>query len=137
MPVSGRHSNWLAGIDSHDLVAYNIFTAPNRTSAHISIPMSILIDPGHYSLVFGSGLFGAIGSGVMPATNPANLNQQSFIGWWEITSGRWQWSTQLGAYQGMSRRFVVEGYAMPEPGSAIVIISAVLLCTVFRPRALH
>lgn len=141
-PYDGLITDRLAGIKDEDVVAHTIFNLPTYASQHISLPLSVIVSPGDYALVFGSGLFGATGSGAMPANNPANLDQLSLMGWWESiyrpsTGERlWRWNNQNFVYQGNARRFIVEGFAVPEP-STLATISMALLAAMAFARSRH
>ena len=83
---------------------------PPLLSADIIIPLGVTLGPGDYALVFGSGQFGATGSGRMPNNN-TDLSVASYFFWngppWTDDS-----ISQV--------RFVVSGdiaKPIPEPGS--------------------
>ncbi|MBN2498136.1 MAG: thrombospondin type 3 repeat-containing protein [Deltaproteobacteria bacterium] len=57
-----------ATTDLSDAIWATTFTGPNP-SDEISIPAGILLPPGTWGIVFGSGLFGATGNGAMPSNN--------------------------------------------------------------------
>jgi len=80
-----------------------VFTAPLETNslAQVKIPTNLILDAGDYGLVFGSGLFGATGSGwVTTPKYGAYENRSWFLaydnGW--MTPGTTQ-----------TTRFVIEG----------------------------
>lgn len=139
-PYNGLTTDRLAGIRDEDVVAHTIFNMPTYTSQNISLPLFVTLSPGDYALVFGSGLFGTTGSGSMPENNPANLGQLSLMGWWESiyrpsTGERlWRWNNQNSVYQGNTRRFVVEGFSVPEPGALTTIAMALLTGMAFVHR---
>ena len=79
------------------------------------IPVSLILGPGDYALVFGSGLFGATAVGVMPTSGQTGASDLvdgvgSYFFWNGITSN-WQ----NGGFNAV--RFEVSGKAVPEPAS--------------------
>jgi len=75
--------------------------------------LAVPLSPGWYGLVFGSGLFGATGSGAAVLNNPdigspSYIAHQTAAGWIEL-------STLPGPFQNF--RLVVEGVVVPEPAS--------------------
>lgn len=80
------------------------FTGP-FPSADILTPLSVTLSPGDYAVIFGSGQFGASGSGAMPNNN-TDLPGASYFFW---TGYNWQ----NGGFT--KARFVVEGTVIPEP----------------------
>ena len=51
-----------------EVLASTTFTA-GFPSSDITTPLSVTLAPGNYALIFGAGLFGATGSGIMPNNN--------------------------------------------------------------------
>jgi hypothetical protein len=88
---------------------------PPVSSADVSIPLSVTLGPGDYALVFGSGWFGATGSGRMPNNN-VDLPPASYFYWNALP-----WHD--GAISQI--RFVVYGdlvgTAVPEPDSLLLV----------------
>lgn len=109
-------------LSTPDVVGTTLLAFPERSNevfGAIAKPLS----PGWYALVFGSGLFGASGSGVALA-NGADIGDPTYIGW------------QLGAVNGWGNlinpifrnfRFVIQGHVVPEPASAGIAMIAILL----------
>jgi hypothetical protein len=64
--------------------------------------MHVVLPPGDYALVFGSGQYLATGSGFAPVNN-ADLPAASFIEW---SGGTWSDSAATG------KRFVIEGHSL-------------------------
>jgi hypothetical protein len=108
-----------ADIESNSL-ASRLFDNGAPSNDYI-MPLSILLSPGNYGLVFGGGEadpftpglpFGATGAGRMPDANPTlpgtSLFYASMAGTWENFSPA---TTQL--------RFVVEGSRVPEPPTVL------------------
>ena len=139
-PFLGTTTDPSAGIDLNDVVAHTVFDLPSYASTHVTLPLTMTIEPGDYALVFGSGLFGATGSGAMPGNNPARLDQLSLLGWWETfnipsTGERlWQWNDQTDVFSGQTRRFVVEGFAVPELASSTAFALSALIIASARRR---
>lgn len=106
--------------------AYTTFTA-SSASQDYRAPLSVYLDPGWYALVFGSGQFGATGTGAMPGNNDP-LPEASYIRW---DGSQWRsYSTDLRL------RFVVEGdLVTPEPGSlALLSAGALGIAALLRRR---
>jgi len=68
-----------------DWLASTTFIGPNP-SADFSTPLSVILPPGDYALIFGSGQFGATGFGAMPSTNLDIPGQASYFFW---NGGSW------------------------------------------------
>ncbi len=78
-------------------------------SAEIAVPVGIVLDPGEYGMIFGSGLFGATGRGHMPGNDSDIDSPEYFFG--DVPSGTY---TEGGF---SNTRFFVNGFlgiVMPE-----------------------
>ncbi len=91
-----------------EVVATTTFQPP-FPSAEVFTPLSTTLTPGSYTLVFGTGLFGATGSGAIyngddqPDIPPTNLS--SFIFWSSPFAGQPpEWRLNLASHM----RFVIE-----------------------------
>jgi hypothetical protein len=98
-----------------NVVAHVVFKAPEKSGDFI-VPVSVTLPPGAYGLMFGSGMFGAEGSGFMPvptdtgaADIPGTVNYFSYTAGAGGSSSR-KWES--GRFRGA--RFVVHG----EPASS-------------------
>jgi hypothetical protein len=78
------------------------------SSEDLRIPLSILLEPGNYGLIFGAGLLGTDGEAAMPLNNPV-LPGASFFG--GLSDDVWR--PVVAESEGM--RFVVEGYVIDPP----------------------
>jgi hypothetical protein len=87
-----------------EVVASTTFTGPGP-SVDLSVPLSVMLGPGDYALIFGSGLFGTSGFGAMPGNN-ANIGSPTYF-FWNGSS----WSN--GGFS--SARFVVYSSVVPVP----------------------
>ncbi len=132
VPVPGTWPNAQSAFNPQDIVGTTLFTAfPPEVSRHITIPFSRLLEPGHYALVFGSGMFGATAIGYMPENNPVNPGQASLMGWWDTfqdpETGKilWHWN-EMPLYP-TTMRFVVQGYVVPEPAAAVLFVMALAI----------
>lgn len=86
---------------------------PDSLSSDTRAPLSVRLGPGNYELIFGSGLFGATGSGFMPSNNSDFPSSTYFYYSSRTFGGSW-------IDGGISNtRFVVEANAVPEPSSAL------------------
>ncbi|MCA9235014.1 MAG: hypothetical protein KDA44_06070 [Planctomycetales bacterium] len=114
--------------DEHDFPNSDDLSTPDVLgTTQLTFPMpsnvafgdlSVVLDPGWYALVFGSGLFGANGTGGMPLNNPdignptyISFQPGSVTGWNDLSNPRWH-----------DFRFVVVGNrVVPEPRSIVGI----------------
>ncbi|MDB5352764.1 MAG: hypothetical protein JWN86_4011 [Planctomycetota bacterium] len=80
VPLAGPGANLpTAGPSEIETVALASTTfSPNATSTNVELTLSVSLKPGYYSLVFGSGKFGASGSGFMPLDN-TELGKPSYF----------------------------------------------------------
>jgi hypothetical protein len=100
-------------------------------SAEVFGDLELHLDPGWYALVFGSGLFGADGSGAAVLNNP-DIGSPSYIA--HQTGAGW---IELSTLPGPFRNFhlVVEGTIVPEPtGVTMVILAVFALLGMFESR---
>jgi hypothetical protein len=89
-----------------EVVAHVQFT-PNYPSTDFRAPLSVTLAPGYYALVFGSGLYGATGTAIMPYAGQSDLPGASYIVWDGYYAFEWY---DAVPFQG---RFVVEGTIVP------------------------
>jgi hypothetical protein len=115
-----------------ELLATTVFNAPT-TSIDVRAPLSVTLAPGYYGLVFGSGLFGAAGSGMMVDDNQAIPGQNSPFWWGEYTTKTWGWNA-LTESPNHATRFVVEGTRVPEPSTMILACAATVTALGFVRR---
>jgi hypothetical protein len=102
-------------INMSEVVAYGVFGSSEiYPSKDYRLPLSVVLDPGDYAVVFGSDLFGAFGDGGMIYIGQEDLPGASYICW--IDSTGWFEPPDSGM------RFVVEGTVIPEP-SAVLLLS--------------
>jgi hypothetical protein len=87
-------------LSTPDVLGTALLTCPNL-SAEVSAPLSVQLAPGYYSLVFGTGLFGATGGGGAPSNN-IDIDSPSLF----FSNGE-NWIE--GQFSGV--RFFVEGVA--------------------------
>jgi hypothetical protein len=98
---------------NYEVAAYKVFTL-DYASSDYRTPLSANLPPGYYALVFGSGLYGATGSAILPWTDQTDLGTPSYMAWYSVKSTGWY---NAGALQG---RFVVEGRIVPEPATLLL-----------------
>jgi hypothetical protein len=99
--------------------------APNGTPpTDITEPLSVVLVPGSYGVVFGSGLFGAAGNGGLGFDN-TTIGSPFFFQ--SLFSDEWQTQDPNGI------RVFVLGSAVPEPATwAMMLLGFAGLCFAFR-----
>jgi hypothetical protein len=108
-------------INLSEIVASTVFGP--FPAADWRTPLSVILQPGDYALVFGTDYLGASGgSGGMPYDGKVALPGASFFRWdGGYQGGTWRESAEI-------KRFVVEGYEVPEPATMILLgLGGVLL----------
>lgn len=113
-------------LSTPDVLAVTSFT-PTHPSAELVIPIGPApVTPGVYAVMFGSGLFGASGSGFFP-TNSSNIGSPSWV--WKDSVGNWR----SGGLQ--PQRMTVY---TPEPSiGAVVCASALSFNPIARGRSMR
>jgi len=100
-------------------------------SGDASGELSLILEPGWYALVYGSGLFGADGFGVSPISN-TDIGITSYVTGQPVIPGFWGNSSPRFT----GRRFFVEGFVIPEPSTSLLMLFGVgSLLAVCRVRA--
>ncbi len=79
----------------------------------------------HSGLIFGSGMFGATGSGCMVSDNQAITGEFSPFWWGEYTTNKWGWNSMSFLPQ-YADRFVVDGMVVPEPSTFTLLAAGAL-----------
>jgi hypothetical protein len=115
-------------LTSSDVLGETLLTFPGP-SAEVFSEIHLSLDPGWYALVFGSGLFGASGSGGALANNP-DIGNPSYIAFQPLSGIPW---LDLGTFI-TDLRFVVKGRIIPEPSISALLISASLFFLSSRAR---
>ena len=116
------------------LITETTFTAP-VTSEDIVVPLSVTLSPGTYALVFGSGLFGATGSGAM-TTNNTDLPGATYFFCDGVDHNVWCPGSATCPPGNISNtRFTVYGELVPEPGSFGLMAIGVLTLLAVKARA--
>lgn len=121
--------NSLSGVPSgrpfdDTTISVATFAGPGNAT-DLSIPMSALLRPGDYALVFGSERFGTSGHGTMSFFNPDLPWGSPYLAW---RAGSWHEfdAGHLFAPPTPSGiRFVVSGVVVPEPNAGALFILAV------------
>jgi hypothetical protein len=107
---------------SEEVIASTTFI-PNELSSDLRVPLSATLNPGTYGLVFGSGLFGATGSALMPLNNPSFPDSTYFT---YFSIGVWDNDLFIS-----NARFVVEGNpitkTVPESSSRLGLVTFAFL----------
>jgi hypothetical protein len=104
-----------------DFVGSTVLDFP-LSSQEVFGNLDLKLEPGWYALVFGSGLFGASGSGGA-VRNGIDIDNPSYIVALPRSTDRWNDIT--AAFP--NHRFVVQGDVVPEPSSMILVVSTSLL----------
>jgi hypothetical protein len=100
-------------LSTPDVVGATLLAFPHP-SDEVYGDLQVQLDPGWFALVFGSGLFGASGSGAAVLNNP-DIGSPSYIAY-QTGSGWLELSTLPGPFQ--NYRLVVEGFVIPEPSAS-------------------
>jgi hypothetical protein len=115
--------------DSGDLSTPDVLGAAELTfpvpSDEVFGDLNLMLDPGWYALVFGSGLFGTSGDGAAPR-NGTDINDPMFIGW--QPGPGFGWGNLINPIF-RDHRFVVRGIVIPEPASLVLMIIGALCVT--------
>lgn len=117
-------------LSTPDVVATSLLTFPNQ-SAETFGNLGAVLPAGWYALVFGSGQFGATGSGAAVLNNP-DIGTPSYIA--RVPGSGWiNVSTLPGPFQ--NYRLVIEGDVIPEPTT---LVAAMLgICCLFGVRSIR
>ena len=112
-------SDFLPAFDASEVeanaLAHAIFEDDNPSSGDLREPVSLVLNPGDYALIFGGGgLFGTTGQAIMTTTDQVRLPGFSFF-FWDGRPGNNVWRDG-GTDQ--APRFVVEGFAAAGAPSA-------------------
>ena len=112
-------------LSTPDVLGTTLLDFP-EPSEETSSEMELALHPGWYALVFGSGLFGASGSGGA-LSNSNDIESPDYIGF--LTG--FDWGGRLP-----SKRFVIKGTVVPEPSTlALAVLASVLLMVQTRAGA--
>ena len=107
-------------LSTPDVVGATLLIFPDL-SAEVFGDLALELDPGWYALVFGSGLFGANGSGAAVLNN-LDIGTPSYIAF--VPGSEWiEVSTLPGPFQ--NYRLVVMGNTIPEPSSVTAMLIAI------------
>ena len=129
LPSSLGFPQFAPGNIETNSLASTVFSIGDFSSVDKLVALNTVLPQGNYALVFGSGAFGASGSGFMP-TNGSVLGTPSFITGDFGAGGVWAEGSQNNL------RFVVS--AVPEPSSSIAMLGAAsLLFALMRRRNLR
>jgi hypothetical protein len=116
----------LTGPDALPLDIYNRLLSPSEVVASVvfhpgatidyRVPLSVVLEPGDYSIIFGTDQLGASGgSGYMPYEGLIVTPGATFFRWDDdYMGGCWRESHGV-------ERFVVEGEIIPEPGTLLLL----------------
>jgi hypothetical protein len=116
-------------LSTPDVLGSTVLSFPG-SSAEVLGGLSLSLDPGWYALVFGSGLFGATGSGGALGNNP-DIGDPNYVG--HQPGAGWFSLTDL-APNFVDYRFVVLGNVVPEPSTAILVLLASALSLIRDTR---
>lgn len=105
-------------------LAHTVFNAGLPSADYIA-PISVVLGPGNYAVIFGSGLFGSSGLGGMPGNNTPIAGTSFFAsGGFGVIDGTHVWHD---AQTDPNLRFVVEGVSrVPLPPALSLFASALI-----------
>lgn len=117
------------GLSVDEVVAVTT-SGPTDLSDDIVIPLSVVLPPGDYALVFGSGMFGTQTSDATMTGNNLDLPDASRFYWdgYGLEGGGWIDDRVLGG------RFFVVAEAVPEPGIGLFPAGGLLVFAWRRRR---
>lgn len=119
-------------LSTSDVVGSTLLTFP-EPSDEVFGDLAKQLESGWYALVFGSGLFGATGSGGavrngIDIGTPTYIGSQSGADWFNLTD-------LSDVVEFTNHRFIIEGSMVPESASLGLLLIAAL-CFMFR-RPVH
>jgi hypothetical protein len=97
-------------------IAVTTFTTPisNQDTNDLLVPLSVLLQPGDYAIIFGSNRFGATGKSAMDRPYSETSQASFFLGQISSTLSNGNWVN----YSGFNNvRFLVIGTPVPEPST--------------------
>ncbi len=103
-------------LSSDDVIGTTLLEFP-QPSGEVLGALAVRVDPGFYALVFGSGQFGASGSGVATSNN-SDVASPSYIAWQPGVPGS-GWFNLSGPFSDFY--FVVAGVVVPEPSGCFMV----------------
>jgi hypothetical protein len=99
--------------DSFTPLAVTTFTPAYSPTADTLVSLPVLLTPGDYAVIFGSGRFGATGQGFLPRVGADHPGNSFFVG--EMgPPKRWE-NAQI-----VHQRLVVLGSTVPEPSALML-----------------
>jgi len=99
-----------------EVLASTVFI-PDFPSSDVSVPLSVILTPGDYAIIFGSGLFGATGGGFMRTVDVDTPEGSGSYFFWEGNV----WAA--GGFNNV--RFTVNGSEVPPEGLIQNLISEI------------
>ncbi len=119
-------------LSTSDVIGTSFLAFPEPSNEVLGT-LERLLNPGWYALVFGSGLFGASGSGV-GLNNGADLADPVYIGW-QPGSGWFNLSNLSDVIEFNNFHFLIIGSAVPEPSTfALGLTTLVIAALAMRRR---
>ncbi len=102
-----------------------LFSPPRLTNLDVLLPLQLVLEPGAYGLIFGSGLFGATGSAAMAVTLSLGATQFRSE---QLDLNLWSPSHFFEPGVHITRH-LVEGEPLatpvPEPGTLVLLLSGI------------
>jgi hypothetical protein len=99
-------------LDSANVIAHTVFANIYSPSQEVRLPLSVVLEPGDYALVFGTNKFGASGEGgYFPNDDTSSPLPGSTISYYTEGNSKWH------PIQFQNTRMTVEGHTIPEPGT--------------------
>ncbi len=110
-----------------EVLGHTLLNFPT-SSAEVFGDLDLELDPGWYTLVFGSGIFGATGAGVT-VRNSTDIGNPTYIGLQPDSIFGW-----VNRLTSVNRRHVVKGRIVPEP-TTILSMALCFPCLSIRRRS--
>ena len=123
-------------IEANSLVSGLITTVSHGDSSDRRVNVDTILNPGDYAILIGGrGLFGTNSSAIMPENGTDFPGASYFSQYFDSGAGDFAWDDGT-LIDRSGTRLVVEGTAVPEPNSCLLVGTAILVFASRRRRLL-